>query len=155
MRVKGYAHDKALKIITESLFESLVICTRAINHIVYIIRNEDVHLKLPRNRISKCRFFFPLKSFLCKEKSYWTPACDRLLLRLRLTFSLSFYHTNAYCHNNTFYLHLSFPFPKFKFEELQCNRRLNYLKKNKLISLFPFQCNHSLPYSAFDAYRQS
>lgn len=45
LRVKGYSHDKALKIITESLFESPGICMRAIHHIIQIIRNEDVHSK--------------------------------------------------------------------------------------------------------------
>lgn len=81
----------------------------AINHIIYIIRNDDVHLKQPRNRIAISRFFFHLKSFLCKEKRYWTPACDRLLLKLHFAFPLSFYHTSAYCHNTTFQLQLSFP----------------------------------------------
>lgn len=27
----------------------------------------------------------------------------------------------------------SFPLPKFKFEELQCNRRLSYLKENQVL----------------------
>lgn len=79
LRVKGYSHDEALKIITESLFERLVICMTAIKPLIYIIRNEDVHLKLPRNRTAKCRFFFHLKSFLCKDKRSWSPACDQLL----------------------------------------------------------------------------
>lgn len=44
---------------------------------------------------------------------------------------LSLCHINARCHNTTFHLLLSFP--KFKFEELQCHRRLSYLKENQIL----------------------
>lgn len=46
---------------------------------------------------------------------------------------LSLCHTSAHCHNITFHLLSSFPLPKFKFEELQCNRRLSYLKENQVL----------------------
>lgn len=42
LRVKGYSHDEALQIITESLFERLVIRMTAIKPLIYVIRNEDV-----------------------------------------------------------------------------------------------------------------